>query len=410
MTRRIRVLTLVSGLAIGEPLGGAERFGVELACALDRDRFEPVVCGFWRRGVPAESHWLDYLGNAGVEAFFAVDRGRGFDPAKYRHGLRSILGHLGSKKVDIIHSHFQLGSITALLIKGALQAKAVIRTAHGSVRWEWRDTWHGFLCRQIFTNWIFPLGFDAEVGVSQAVVSSLDRRPGARLVGKQAFLLYNGIRLSQFAEGSPTSDPRQELGLTSAHLIVGSVGRLSLQKGYKYLIEAAPMVIAARPNVRFVLIGDGELREQLRYQVDQLGLSHTIIFAGARQNIASWLRIMDLFVLPSLWEGLPTVVLESMICGVPVVATNISGTQELIHNGQTGWLVQPRDPAGLATAILYALNNPAERKQVALRALDRIVPRYSIEQIADQYEALYQWLVGQDRMISGPGCRVLAAN
>jgi len=393
MAEKIRVLTIISGLAIGEPLGGAERFGIELARSLNRDKFEPIVCAFWRRGVPSEHYWVDYLAKVGVEVFFAMDRGGGFNPSRYMEGLWNIGSYLQDRPVDVIHSHFQLGSVTALLLKRRLGAKALIRTAHGSVRWEWSNTLYGFLCRQVFTKWIFPLGYDAEAGVSQAVVSSLNQRPGVQITGKKALLIYNGICPERFRVDINQSK-RLELGLSQDDLVVGSVGRLSEQKGYAFLIEAALHALAELPNIKFVIIGDGELRASLELKVRQLGLSNTVIFTGPRQEVESLFRVMDLFVLPSLWEGLPTVILESMASGVPVVATDIPGTRELVQAGQTGWLVRHKDSAGLAKAIVEALRDPLKRADIANRALDTVVARYSMARIANQYETLYHNVTG----------------
>lgn len=394
MADRIRVLTIVSSLALGELSGGgAGRFGIELARNLDADRFESIVCSFWRHDALSEQHWADYLTKVGVEVLFAADRGREFDPPKYIRGFSNIASYFRERPVDVIHSHFQLGSIAALSLKRTLKAKAMVRTAHGSVRWEWSNTVHGFLCRQIFTKWLFPLMFDAEAGVSRSAVSSLNRRPGTRIIGKKVLLLHNGISLDRFVKAGRNPTKRLEIGLSPHDLVIGSVGRLSEQKGYTFLIEAAPTVIAKFPNVKFIIIGDGELRDSLHRKTEQLGLSETVIFAGHRQDVESLYGIMDLFVLPSLWEGLPTAVLESMACGVPVVATDIPGTRELIQVNQTGWLAQPRDPINLAACILEALNSPAKRAALAQTALQDVVPRFSMAHIARQYEQLYRELV-----------------
>lgn len=397
MTDPVRVLMFVSGFAIGQPLGGAERFGVELARHLDPVRFEPIVCGFWRRDVPAEAHWRSILAADGIETFEGVDRGRGFTPVRYAHALRNITGHLRGRPVDVIHSQFQLGSITAVLLRQALGARVLVRTAHNAV--EWSHTLQGFVCRQIFTNWAFPLTFDVEVGVSQGVVDSLDRHVGARLGHRRACLVYNGISLKSSYE--PSRDLRAELGLSAADTVVGSVGRLSREKGYAYLLQAAPAVLARRPDVRFLLVGDGELRDELQRQAVELGVASSVIFAGVRQDVSAFYGIMDLFVLPSLWEGLPTVILESMAAGVPVVATDVRGTSDLVESGSTGWLCRPRDPADLAAALLNALNDPAKRAEAAEAARDTVVPHYALDRIADRYEALYADLLaskgGMDR-------------
>jgi glycosyltransferase involved in cell wall biosynthesis len=385
------VLMLVSGFAIGQPLGGAERFGVGLACHLDQEQFEPIVCGFWRRGVPAEDHWRSLLQASRIETFEAADRSRGFTLARYASALRGIAGHLHGRPVDVIHSQFQLGSVTALLLRRKLGARALVRTAHNASPFEWGPTIEGALGRQIFTNWIFPLALDAEVAVSLDAAASQDRRPGARLARKRTHLIHNGINLPPSSRPEPGL--RAVLGLSATDTVIGSVGRFSSEKGYAYLVQAAPEVLAQRQDVKFLLIGDGDQRDVLEQQVAGLGLTGSVIFAGARHDAASLYGVMDLFVLPSLYEGLPTAVLESMAAGVPVVATATAGTRELVEDGHTGWLCRSRDPAGLAEAILTALGSPARRTLAAQAALNEVVPRYLLDRIADQYEELYRSLV-----------------
>lgn len=390
---KIRVLTIISGLAVGEQSGGAERFGIELACHLDRERFEPIVCGFWRWNRPSEQFWLKHLAAREIQVFWAAERPKKFDLRIYARGLQNILSRLKETPVHIIHSHFQLGSVTALLIRRALQAKGLVRTAHGAFRWEWSNTFVGWLCRQFFTQWVFPVGFDIEVGVSQHITQSLDRRLGALIAGKSARLIYNGIDPGRFQTANPSPEDRTALGLDQRTLVVGSVGRLTKQKGYTFLLEAVPKVIDKIPNIQFLIVGDGELRERLCQQIERLGLQGKVVLAGARNHIESIYGLFDLFVLPSLWEGLPTVILEAMASGVPVVATNIPGTRELIWPGQTGWLAQPQDPSDLANCILEALSSPATRAAVAQTALQELVPKFSLQYIADEYERLYWELV-----------------
>jgi glycosyltransferase involved in cell wall biosynthesis len=207
-------------------------------------------------------------------------------------------------------------------------------------------------------------------------------------------VIYNGISLDRFAEKKDASSKHLELGLSPDSLVVGSVGRLRQEKGYSILLDAAVLVRARRPDIKFVIVGDGEQAASLRQKAGRLGLSSTVLFTGARQDVESLLGIMDLFVLPSLWEGLPTVILESMACGVPVVATDIPGTRELITTGQTGWLARPGDPMSLAACILEALSNPARCAEIVKTARQDVVPHFSMQHIADQYEQIYQRLAG----------------
>ena len=184
------------------------------------------------------------------------------------------------------------------------------------------------------------------------------------------------------------------MGLSPNKLTVGSVGRLTGQKGYTYLLEAARAIVDLRQDIQFVLVGDGDLRDELVSYRDKLGLQEHVHLVGARRDVESLLRAFDLFVLPSLWEGLPTVITEAMASGVPI-AINILGTRELVNSGMNGWLVEPRDVPGLAAQILEALDDSVMRRQVASRALEETVPRYSMDAIARQYTEIYRRLLGK---------------
>jgi glycosyltransferase involved in cell wall biosynthesis len=397
MTGKLRVLTIVAGLAIGERGGGAEKFGVELARSLDRSAFDPVVCGFWRRGIPVEEIWLQRLADDGIPAFFAADRSGRFSPRSYLRGLRQIVARMGEAPVHVIHSHYQLGSVAAPYLRPRLEARTLVRTAHGPVFEEWGHSATGWVLRLLFTQGLYPVVFHAEAGVSQQIVESLDRRPLARALGKRAFLLHNAIAVRKGVSGPDVVQRRTELGLPQASMVVGSIGRLAEQKGYRYLLEAIPAVLASRPGVRFVLIGDGELRASLQALAARLGIAEQVLFAGLRPNAELYYPAMDLFVLPSIWEGLPTVVLESMASGVSVVASDIAGVRELVQAGATGWLAPPANPGALAKAILDALARPDKRAEFAERAAREVLPNYTLERVARGYEDLYRKLV----MISG---------
>jgi len=394
MANKVRVLTLIAGLAIGDPLGGAERFGAELAAHLDQEIFTPIVCAFWRRKRDSEKYWSEYLTQKGVEVFFAADWPGKFSLVKFIEGLKKINLHLQGAPIAIIHSHFQVGSLAALILKRKLRVKALLRTAHLSPDKEWGNGSIATICRLVFTKLVFPLGFDLEIGVSQTAVSALNRRFFARILNRHALWIPNAISLSRF-KPVRCQCVRQELGIAPDELVVGSVGRLTEQKGYIYLIEAASKVISVLPNTKFLIIGEGPLKHYLQEYAEALGVSNSFIFVGPRVDMAPLYSSMDLFVLPSLWEGLPTVILESMACGIPVIATDIPGTRELVRQGHTGWLVKPKNSKALAEAIIYALQHPESRDKIAQTAAESVVPLYSMEYVANQYQAIYLYLLNK---------------
>ena len=386
---KLRVLQIVRGLDIGGDSGGAERFGVELARALNRmDNFEVMICAFFELGTKTEVYWRDLLAREGIETFFATQWGGYHNLSNYLKGLRTLLKRLGSRHVDICHSHFQLGSLTALYLKMSGRARRAVRTAHISK--EWNLGKYSWWLNNIFIKYLFPVLLDAEVGVSQALVDYLSCHPGARLAQRKPRLIYNAVFLSEIEVND-----NEFLFFQMKHrngFLVGSVGRLTTQKGFTYLLEAVPQVLNSFPDVHFVIIGEGELRAELEEQSRHLGIEDRVMFLGSRTDVPSLLRQMDLFVLPSLWEGLPTVIMEAMACGVPVIATDIPGTNEIVQDGITGWLVPEKNPDRIAEAIIFALDNHQARERVCQNAKKNL-NRYSIEEVARQYSDLYKELM-----------------
>jgi glycosyltransferase involved in cell wall biosynthesis len=370
-------------LDIGGCHGGAERFGAELALQLAR-RQRVELCAFWQHGTAMEQSWVRLLQKAGLTVYFAA-RWEGANNLRgFGRGMRSLSQRHPKGSLDISHSHFQLGSICAASLKVQGISRGAIRTAH--IGREWGDGFYSFMCRQFFTNWIFPLLLDREVGVSKAVLERLNRRPATFLSRKKPQLLYNAIHLEEFRAESETR--RIESLPSLKGRVIGSVGRLTAQKDFATLIKAVGLALQQVPSLKLILVGDGELRPQLEALAGELGISRQIHFLGPRLDTAALYQYMELFVLPSRWEGLPTVLLESMAAGVPVIATAIPGTDELVVDKLTGWLVPSGQPQQMAKAIVYALRHPDESAIMAQTA-SRRVEQFSIVKTAGRYEAIY---------------------
>jgi len=379
----LHILQIISGLDIGGCHGGAEHFGAELALQLaQRQRVD--LCAFWQHGTAMEQFWEQHLVKAGVTVYYATRWKGANNLGGFLRGIR-LLGQLyNNGSLDISHSHFQLGSICSANLKVTGLSRGAIRTAH--ISREWGDGLFSFIGRRFFSNWLFPLVLDREVGISQAVVERLKRRPVSLVSRKKPQLIYNAIRLSDFKAESNT---RQIESLPSLKgRIIGSIGRLTAQKDFETLIKAVGLALQQVPSLKLILIGDGQLRPRLEALAGELGISRQIHFLGQRMDIAALYRHMELFVLPSRWEGLPTVLLESMAAGVPIIATDIPGTDELISDKQSGWLVPAGQPQLLANAIVYALRHPVEAAAMAQTA-SRKVEQFSLVDTAAQYEALY---------------------
>lgn len=384
MADRIRVLQIIKTLNIS----GAEHFAIQLATNLDQDFYEVQVCAFFEEGGQIEAHWFDELLRQGIETWYAAKWRRLNHFRSYLQGIQKMESHLRKWPADIINTHFQLGSLAGLYCRRKGLARRAIRTAQNHGRKEWSPGLYGWLRHKLVGGWLYPLAFDAEVGVSRAIVDELSHNPGARFAKRAPSLITNAIPNDLVERAQQYPRPER----THGPMVVGSIGRLMPQKGYSFLLESIPRVCAAIPGVTFWIIGEGELRMKLEAQAQQLNVADHVQFLGRKTDVLPWLRKMDLFVLPSLWEGFPLVVMESMAAGVPVLATNIDGVREIIRDGQNGWLVAAADPASLADKIIYALQNRAEGDRLVCNALSSLEP-LRISRITNQYDQLYRQLL-----------------
>jgi len=257
----------------------------------------------------------------------------------------------------------------------------------------------------LLTHLLYPLQFAVELGVSPDIVAHLNQRRVARLLKRQAICVPNAVDLGRFANVQVNpAEKKRTLGLPGSALVVGTVGRLAEGKGIETLLEAAAIVIQELrqqppppqrlPPVYWLLIGDGDLAGVLKERAQQLGIADRVLFAGPRTDIEEIYASLDLFVCPSLWEGLSTAILESMASGVPVVATDIPGNRQVIRDRVNGWLVPTGDPEALAEAVVRAINQPALRDEYAHRSLG-LVSQYGFDAVVSEHEALYLAALGR---------------
>ncbi len=211
-------------------------------------------------------------------------------------------------------------------------------------------------------------------------------------------LIWNGAPLGEFAPVARerAHAVRAELGLPEHALVVGTIGRLNTQKGHTYLLKAAPAVVAARPDVRFLVVGDGDLLEPLRQQAREAGLAERVHFAGHRTDVADLLGAIDVLAIPSLYEGTPLALFEAMAAGKAIVSSAVDGCAEVLEQGRTALLVPPADPHALATALIDLLGDSSRRSGLAEAA--RVESRqYDVAQCVAQMQALYDEVLSERR-------------
>ncbi len=387
---RVSVLQLVHGFGLESYGGGAERFAFALSGALDPLRVRVVVCGLWSWGTASEKAHMNALCSRGIHALSLASWEPQHEVANFARAIRALRSYLRHERFDIVHSHSQFGDIAALIQAAVNRELLIVRTPHDGNIVEWRrKPWR----RLLLTEGLYPLCYDAEVGVSIGIVRRLDDRRLAHLLGRRAAHIPNAIDLMRFqVKPANIHVKRSQLGLPSDALVIGSVGRFAFEKGFDLLLAATKMVVADLPQTHLVLVGGGELAIDLARLAGDLGLAGHVHFMGPRSDVEEILPCFDLFVSSSRWEGLSTVIMESMAGGVPVIATAVGGAQEIICDSLNGWLVPPEDPRALAEAIVLAVRDRASWKQIAERAL-QTTQSFSIEIVARQHEELYASLL-----------------
>jgi glycosyltransferase involved in cell wall biosynthesis len=217
------------------------------------------------------------------------------------------------------------------------------------------------------------------------------QRSAAALAGPaRVVVVANGIDRPGPPDAAARERQRRELGVAPPHPAVGGGGRYSPQKGDVYFVGAARRVAARVPQARFVMVGAGEIQRPIARLVAASGVPERFVLAGPRDDVPDLLGALDVFVLPSLWEGLPYALLEAMAAGNAVVASAVGGVPDVIQDGTSGLLVPPGDPAALAAAMLKLLESEAQRAKMGRCAREVVATRYRIEDMLDRIAALYE--------------------
>lgn len=286
-----------------------------------------------------------------------------------------------SSHADVVHNHACWYGIVAGWLTGARR----VETVHNMYHWfKWHERFfYGVYCRLA----------DRVISVSEYVRTfTIDFFPlvnPAKIV-----VVHNGIDLNKVQTDSSPSKLREQYSIREEEVVAGFVGRLTDQKGVEYLLRAAKLLSSTSDKLRFVIVGDGDLRPELESIATELQLAN-VIFTGFQRDVYPYLQMFDIFVLPSLWEGLPVSVLEAMACSKPVIATRVSGTPEVVQDGVTGFLVEPKDVEGLKTNLEVLIQKPELRRQMGKAGRERIENLFSAEATITKTEQIYHQLLNQ---------------
>ena len=377
-------------------LGGAQQNTLFTVSHLDATRFRPIL-------ITGEPGVLDQEARAleGVSFHQIPSLVRPIRPLRDALALLLLTTLLRRLKPAIVHTHSSKAGVLGRLAAWAAGVPIIIHTIHGFGFTRYQHALH---------RWIL---IASERLVSRLTtrffcVSEASRRTGIELglfSPERSTVIRSGVDLAAFRrEPADREAKRRELGCEPGQPLVGMVAPLKPQKAPVDFVRVAKVIHRKFPGARFVLVGDGELRPAVEAEVQRLGLQAVFRLAGWRRNIAEVLHCLDVFVLTSLWEGLPRVYLEALSASVPVVGTRVDGATEVIEDGVNGFLAEPGDIQTLADRVMRLLAEEEERRTMSERG--RALPgQFDITEMVRQQEQEYDRLLmacDQRRLLSEP--------
>lgn len=351
---------------------GVKRLFAWMIPRFDPDRFRVSLVSLRKKDLSEET-----LESLGIDITY-LHKSR-FDPTT----LPALLSVIRRKEIDILHLH-GYGATTFGRMAAGIRGVPAILHEHANLT----DTpWY-----QKLADAILEPETDLAIAVSRSTADFVIR--ARQMPPDKVKVVYLGVPLDEFSRPRTEDEiaaARAEIGARPGDFVIGSVTRLHDSKGNSYLVDAAPLVLARRPEARFVVIGEGPLLPELQVQASRLGLGDRFRFAGFAKDVARVVSAFDLSVFPSLWEGTPLTVFEALAMGKPIVATDADGLVDVLTQDKDALIVPRRDPGALASAMVRLIEEPATRARLAAAA--RATGReYDIAAFVAKMERLYDLL------------------
>lgn len=372
--RKIKVLECIRQGKIG----GGESHLLNLVEYLDKSQFEPVVLSF------TQGPMIDRLQKMGVGSDVIYTE-KPFDLTKWGR----VKELLKEKKVDLIHAHGTRAASNVLWAARSLGIP-VVYTIHG---WSFHQDQQPLLKRMRIAGERYITNRTA-VNIS---VSEANQASGKENIkGFESVLVNYGIDQKKFSPAGVTKDVRAELKIAPDALLVLFIARFTKQKQPLAMIRAFKVALETVPDMRLLMVGDGELREEALQLSSELGLGDRILFQTFRQDVPDVLAAADIFVLPSLWEGLPIGLLEAMAMGKAIIASDVDGTGEVLKHRENGLLIKTDQLVSSLTEALVQLGRDREmQKKFQERAIETISGRFNVTRMAREIEAIYNNLLNK---------------
>ena len=371
---KIKILHLIESLA----MGGAERRLINDLKFMDNNRFSNTVCC-----VKKDSGLGKEVKSLGVKVFFLEEHATG-----HAGKLLYLLKYLIKNKIDILHSQIFWADIYGRIAGKISGVKHVVSTIQGT------PYSHGvpFLNSSKrkfldgFTGRCFGSGF---IAVSEYAKKSAVQN--LRVNKELIEVVYNYIDFQCWQEVNKAAVDRfkKELRIAEEGFVLITVGRLDPPKGHRYVLEALPSIIEEEQNIKYLIIGDGPYRETLQSLTKELNIEQNVVFTGNRMDVKELIYLSDIFIFPSLSEGLSVALMEAMASGKPCIATSIPPNLEIIEDRLNGLTVPPEDSKSIKNAILFLMRSKTVREKISIEGQrtikEKFSPKHNIKLLEEYY-------------------------
>lgn len=367
--RKIKVL---QGIRQGK-VGGGESVLLSLAENINKEKFDPVVLSF------TDGPMVDQLKVMGIPVH-VIPTEKPFDRSVWKRVQQLMV----DEQIDLAHAH---GTRAASNMFWAAKKSGLplIYTCHG---WSFHQD-QNVLKKRIR---IWGEKFLTKKAAVNICVSHANREEGRRLFGNSfdPVVIQNSIDSKKFDPQKKYRDVRRELNICESALLLGFIARFTWQKQPLVLIRAFADVLSDVPGARLLMVGDGEEKDEALSLINELGLKDKITLISFRSDVPDVLAAIDIFILPSLWEGLPVALLEAMSMAKPIIATDVDGTAEVIEDGISGYLIKTENlKENLAVAIAEMCRDKPLREKLSSGARNRITRHYNVRSMTEKNEEIY---------------------
>jgi glycosyltransferase involved in cell wall biosynthesis len=383
MRRKIKILQVITELAIG----GAQEHMICLCDLLDKKKFYVTILSGTQPA--SESDCTEEVINKNISLSLVPQLSREINPIRDLVALFKMMTYIRKERFDVVHTNSSKAGILGRLAARWAGVPVIVHTAHGWAHHNYMNKWRRkfyIMLERIAEKFTDKIVAVSELNVKKALNDKIGQQ------GKYC-IIRSGIDIEKFTRyGIDTDKEKRKWKIDPSDKVVGSVTRLFDQKSPGDFIRMANEILKNNGRISFLLVGDGPLKRQIEAMIVEYGISKKVILTGFRSDIPELLSIMDVFVLTSLWEGLPRVLPQAMAMGVPIVATSVDGIPELVKHGQNGFMVPPEDFRALAQKTLQLIENPSLAEKMGEAGKQMVYPEFCVKEMVKKTEKLYEYL------------------